>query len=404
MTKSALMYCRRSEEDRSQWRRVTELARRMSEAFEVTILGERVTRDDQASLPNVRFVELPALGEDADSLQVDGDQSDESRNLIIARRDAMLKEFESLKPRVVIIEKFPFSQYRLRGEILPLIERARNGIYGESLVVCMTDSIMLKGSREDEARADRAAALLDKYFDIVVVNSDPVFARLEEFFQPSDAVNTPLYHTGFVMPGTAATDYSRKSVDDRVLVSAGDGRSGGALFRAAIEAHKILWPTLPVQMKIILGERLPEKDFRSILEMADDCPNLTLEQSASDIRREIAESRWSVCQCDYELVVSAIASGTPSLFVPAPDSRRDKQTIRAQRLAYWGVGRLLMPHHLNGASLANEIHQLTRFEPRQNSFDLDGAANTAHLLSQVVYRNDYTPVSSRPSGDMWRAH
>jgi hypothetical protein len=36
-----------------------------------------------------------------------------------------------------------------------------------------------------------------------------------------------------------------------------------------------------------------------------------------------------------------------------------------------------MPHHLNTAALVNEIHQLTKFEPREVNFDLNRANNAA---------------------------
>ena len=64
---------------------------------------------------------------------------------------------------------------------------------------------------------------------------------------------------------------------------------------------------------------------------------------------------------------------------------------------YYGcAGRLMLPHLLNGASLANKIHQFTKFERREISFDLDGAAKTAALIADVVYQNDYTPEKWRP--------
>ena len=138
-------------------------------------------------------------------------------------QDAWVTFLERLKPRVVAIENFPFNQHGLRGEILPLVERARNGVYGESLVVCMTDGILIGSSEKEENRADMAAEMLDRYFDMVVVQSDPVFARLEEFFQPRNTLHTPLYHTGFV---TREVD-DAPAVDDlaldTILVTAGDG-------------------------------------------------------------------------------------------------------------------------------------------------------------------------------------
>jgi predicted glycosyltransferase len=54
---------------------------------------------------------------------------------------------------------------------------------------------------------------------------------------------------------------SGSSREDRILVSAGDGLFGGALFRAAIDAQRVLHPVSGRPMKIVAGPRLPENDY-----------------------------------------------------------------------------------------------------------------------------------------------
>jgi len=381
-----------------------EVARKLSDTFDVTmLLGDAVTNDIDVP-DNVELVLLPTLGIDPDTNVIDIGRSQELRERLISRRDAMIRVFERLKPRVVVIENFPFTQHGLRGEVLPLIERARNGVYGDSLVVCMTDGILADSDERGESRADAAAKLLDRYFDMVVVQSDPVFARIEEFFQPKNTLHTPLYHTGFVTEEAVEPQSRSNAQLDTILVSAGDGEHGAPLFRAAVEAHKILRSTMPLPMKIVAGKELPEDEWQELLASADGLSDLILERSAPDLRAEMAMARWSINQCGYNTAVNAINTRTPSLFVPCGNGQRHVQIIRAQRLVYWGAGRLLMPHHLNGASLANEIQQLTKFEPRRIYFDMNGAPNAAHLISQVVYHNDYTAVSARPSSDTSRPH
>jgi predicted glycosyltransferase len=226
-----------------------------------------------------------------------------------------------------------------------------------------------------------------------------VFARIEEFFQPRNTLHTPFYHTGFVTREIDDTQVSDDLMLNTILVSAGDGEYGAPLYRAAIEAHKILRPTLPMPMKIVAGDLLPEDEWQELLVLGENVRDLIIERSVSDLRSEMAGASWCVSQCGYNTAVNAIYTRTPSLFVPSGNGRRQEQLIRAQRLVYWGAGRLLMPHHLNGVSLANEIQQLTKFEPRKIYFDMNGAANAAHLISQVVYHNDYTSVSARPATD-----
>lgn len=399
MKKNALMYCCRSEKHVGHLQRSIEVARELSEWLNVTILV-----DDEGPVfvdipESVHVQPLPALPVDPDSNVFDFGGSEEFKARIIARRNLILAVFEELKPNVVIIDNFPFNQHRLRGEVLPLIERARNGVYGESLVVCTTDGIMVDESSGGEDRADKAGALLAKYFDMVIIQSDPVFARLEEFFHPQDTLQTPLYHVGFVMPEHGDTVIDVAGRGDTILVSAGDGRYGGVLFRAAVEAQRVLWPLSERPMKLVAGPRLPEDEWQDLLECAKGMDGLVLTRLVDDLRAEMARSRCSVSQCGYNTALNAITTQTPALFIPCQDSQRGEQIVRAQRLVYWGGGRLLMPHHLNSASLTNEINQLLQFQPRRVRFDTDGAANAANLIDRAMHLSDIGSISSQLSTD-----
>ena len=393
------MYCCRSGKRSGNIRRTIEVARKLSDTFDVTVLmGDAIP--GRIEFPdNVRTVLLPSLGIDPDTNVFDIGRSHELRDLVKARRDILVSEFERLKPRVVAIEDFPFRQHALRGEILPLVERAHNGVYGDSLVVALTDGITADDPDRDDAYRDQTAKLLDKYFDMVIVQSDPVFARIEEFFQPQNVMRVPVYHTGFVSSESSTQAGDQRFAPDTVLVSAGDGEHGGPLYRAAVEAHKILGSTLLLPMKIVAGEGLPDDEWRELLATADGSPDLTIARTMPDMTAALASARWSVCQCDYGTAVRTMQTRTPSLFVPCGNGDRQAQIVRAQRLVYWGAGRLLLPQHLNGASLANEIHELMRFQPRRMYFDLNGAANAANLISQAALNRDFNAEIVRPASE-----
>jgi len=404
MKKNAMMYCCRSEKHVGHMQRSIEVARKLSDEFDVTILV-----DDEGPMfvdvPESVYLQfIPALPVDPNSNVFEFSRSEKFKASIIERRNLIVETFEDLKPRVIIIDNFPFNQHRLRGEVLPLIERAHNGIYGDCLVVCTTDGIMVDESADAENRADQAAKLLDKYFDMVIVQSDPVFARLEEFFCPRGTLQTPLYHAGFVVPEYGDASLDRAEGGREILVSAGDGRYGGVLFRAAVEAQRVLWPVSERPMKIVAGPRLPEDEWRDLLVATKGMDGLVLTRLVDDLRAEMAFSRCSVSQCGYNTALNAITTQTPSLFVPSQNSQRREQIDRAQRLVYWGGGRLLMPHHLNSASLTNEINQLLRFQPRKIGLDTDGAANAVNLIERAIHLGDIGAISWQLSTDGRRPH
>jgi predicted glycosyltransferase len=401
MKKSNLLYYCRINVGSQALRRSLAVAHQLSDTFDVTLLSSDCSLEDVARVSEIRCVQLPDLGVDPDRAQEDFNEAVLQNQRIVARRDFILDLYLTLKPRVVIVEEFPFSNLELAAEILPIIERAKYGMHGDSLVVCTTDGIHVSDHANFGRQNDRAATLLNKYFDLILVQSDSVFARLEEFFQPGNTLVTPLFHTGFVSPNSCSLSRQKHSQGDSVLVSAGDGRNGSSLFRAAIEAQKTLWHTLNLPMTIAAGERMSETTWRQLNSLAADVPGITMTRIDSDLREHIHNARWSVNQCGYSTALDIIETGTPSLFVPDRGSERLQQLVRAKRLVYWGAGRLLMPHHLNGASLANEILQLTRFEPRNISFSVDGASKSAELISEIVLGDFFGTAAAPDSARPW---
>jgi len=380
MKNANLIYCCRSGESAAHISRALALAKELSDRFHVTVV-----LDDACS----RAISIPT-GIDPLILPT---------NDAAKRRSLMHDKVAAIAPSVIVVEDFPFFPHRSKGEILPLIQLVRSNAHEESLVISVADGVLATDCPDKENSSDIAADFLERYFDMVVVQSDPVFARLEEFFQPNNPLTTPIFHTGFVSPighngrGTGEQDAGG------ILISAGDGYSGALLFRAAIEAQDILWHTLRLPMKIIAGRQLPEDEWQELKLLAEGSPTLTVTRTVTDMRTEVMNAQLSVSQCGYEATVNAIAARTPSLFVPQANCRYREELLRAQRLVYWGAGRLMMPQLLNGASLANEIHQFAKFERRDLSFDLNGAANAAQLIADVVYTNNYAADQWHPAAD-----
>jgi len=375
-------------------RRTLAIAHQLSDHFDVTVLANEPPPPDTCAVAGIRIVLLPQMDTNPDRQPVRLDHLPRLNEQIAARRALILATYREVNPRVVIVESFPLSQRLLAGEVLPLIERAKAEVRGETLVVCSTDGILAIDRPNCKEYDDESASLLNRYFDLIIVHTDSTFARLEEFFRPADTLTTPLFHTGFVSAETRGPAGSNDSVDDVVLVSAGDGFHGRDLFRAAIEAQKTICHSLKLHMTIVAGERLPETEWRQIVSLAKDVPKLTLKRSVNNMREAIRNARWSVNQCGYNVAMDIIETGIPALFVPCSNGHRMEQITRAQRLVYWGAGRLLMSHHLNGASLANEIHQLTKFEPRKVSFDLNGATKTAALISENVFGENFASAGA----------
>ena len=326
---------------------------------------------------------LPPLGMEEDGHHlVSQDERYTLETAKLLRRQQILDCVETVQPEVILIELFPFGRKKFAGELLPLLKASRRIRPRRPLVMCSLRDIMV-GARRDQTRHDeRARWLADRYYDGVLVHSDPGFTRLEDSFKPQKPLQLPVHYTGFVTPQHAYE--SSKEREGRILVSAGGGIVGAPLFRAALVAHRKLWEEVKLPMTIVAGPFLPEGDWCELQESAYGIPGLELLRSVPDLGSLLVSASASISQCGYNTAMDILSSGVPALVVPYAEGLQDEQINRARRLEGLGLLRVLESTCLNGETLAAEIIQLMNFRPNPVGLNLSGAANTTRLVRECA--------------------
>src|SRR5207247_10954182 len=191
---------------------------------------------------------------------------------------------------------------------------------------------ILSTGRRDQARHDeRACMLANRCQAAFLVHSDPRFARLEESFRPEQELRVPVYYTGFVVTDTARRRKARRR--RHLVVSAGGGLVGGPLFRAAVEAHALLWARERLRTTVVAGPFLPQSEWRALGRAARRLEGLELRRSVPDLTTELACATASVSQCGYNTALEIVRARLPALVVPFSEAGKDAQWIRARRRA-----------------------------------------------------------------------
>jgi predicted glycosyltransferase len=360
------------------------LASALAEQFRVTLLcGGAIPRAVRPPA-DVELVWLPPLGAAPSGALVsrDGPRGlDRARG---RRRRTLLDAYRSTRPRVLVLELFPFGRRKFADELLPLLDRAHCGPR-PPLAVCSVRDLLVGGRRDQQAHDEVACALANQYLDAVLVHSDPRFARFEETFRPRVPLRVPVHHTGFVVR-EAGVPPRRPNGPPRVVVSAGGGLVGASLLHAAVEAHGLLARDLRLRTRVVAGPFLPEADWSSLRRAATGLAGLELRRSVPDLAAELRAASASVSQCGYNTALDVHQAGVPALVVPFAAEGEDEQAERARRLEALGAVRVLAPERLDGATLAAAIAELLRFRPPPLDLDLDGARTSARLLAALERR------------------
>jgi predicted glycosyltransferase len=230
---------------------------------------------------------------------------------------------------------------------------------------------------------DRANEKLKKYFDAVLVHTDPDFARLEESFQPSEPISIPVHYTGFVV-----SPEKTKIISDPptrgIFVSAGGGIVGAPLFRAALDAQQDLWNEDKIPMTLVTGPFLPEPDLNDLKLKSKWLEGVEIIEFMPDFFTAMRKSLFSVSQCGYNTAMDILCAKIPSLVVPYDEGNESEQWDRAERLQKLGIIRVVRQRKLNGKTFAREIRSLMKFHPKPHNLNLNGTQNTLKVLQEVV--------------------
>jgi predicted glycosyltransferase len=379
MRPALLFYCQHSVGLGHLMRSYT-LCERLAERFRVVLLCGGELPPAPPPPDGVEIVQLPPLGVNGDGEFGSRDRRRSTDAARAARRRLILEAFHALRPDAIVIELFPFGRAKFAAELLPLLEAAR-AAPEPPLVACSLRDILVTGREDQRAYDERACALANRWFDTVLVHSDPRVVRLEDSFALRDRLRVPVRYTGFVLPAGGPSQLRR---EPRLVVSVGGGRVGEPLLSAAVAAHERIFRESGVRTRAIAGPFLPADAWDRLSAAAARSDALELVRHVPDLGAELRSAAGSVSQCGYNTALELIGARVPALVVPFSTPEEDEQTARARRLEALGALRVLPTERLDADTLAEATLELLEFEPSAPALDLDGAAGSARWLAAQV--------------------
>lgn len=350
--------------------------------FDVVFLNGGPLPQGQKPPERIEIINLPPLGFDAEMQLLSRDDSHTVAQAQSLRLEIMRKALGSVKPEVLLIELFPFGRKKFAGELIALLENARASSAPPVVVCSLRDILVDRNQHHDELACYRA----NRYFDAILVHSDPHFARLEESFHPCSPLKVPVYYTGFVTREQKEDGKPETRREPRIVVSAGGGLVGEALLRTAIQAYEFVSLPDKPEIRVIGGPFIPEQSWQDLEKISQGKQGVSLFRSVPDLGVELRGASASISQCGYNTAMDILRSRVPALVVPFSGDKQDEQMNRARRLERLGALRVLEPERLDAQMLATEIEALLEFQPNSVRLDMNGVENTGQLLQDLVQR------------------
>ncbi len=337
--------------------------------------GMPVARLAAAGVP---LVQLPAVRSDGVnfSLLLDETGAVASEHLLACRSKNLAELLQHHSPDVLITELFPFGRRILKEEFQTLLHVAKNRAKPPLICASIRDILAPPSKPKKAVFADK---LITEFYDGVLVHSDPEITPLELSWPVSDTLRPKLRYTGFVAP-PPPTQHPTQAGQGEVVVSAGGGNVGHALFTCAREAARL--DTGRVWRILVAGH---DTDQRITTLLRDAPANLVVEPARPDFRQMLHHVAISISFCGYNTALDLLQTGCPAVLIPFDDGNEVEQGIRAQALARQPGFDVLQSQDLTPLALLETVSSMLKRPHKRPPYTAAyGADRTVEIVKDMV--------------------
>lgn len=382
--------------------RSIQILRGLATQFEICFV-KGGTEVEGLDLPaNIQVVTLPTLLSEHRQLKV-ADPSQDLETVKQQRVITLLNIFDEFQPDCLVIEGYPFKKYQFEFESIPLLERVKTAKKDIKVVCSLRDVVMAQPYLDRDEVIATTCDRLNRYFDLLLIHSDPQFHRLEESFPAVADIQCPIQYTGFV--AQPLTETSTETPEDKIdlsqtnptiLISVGGGQLGHDLLDAAVAVSPILAARLPeYHVQVFTGPFISIDRFRALSIAAKGQANLTLRKFTSQFLNYMQKAKLSISLGGYNTTMNILRTGVNSMILP---SNKDwEQMVRAEKLEKMGLLTMLQTEDLQPQQFADKIvrsigsKHLPKFS---KSFDLDGAEKTKIAIEHLLVPQRTPPIET----------
>jgi predicted glycosyltransferase len=357
--------------------RSVEILRELLKNHEVYLInGGQIVKEFEFPL-SLNVINIPAISVNDNSWELQSvDPSLSLEQIKNIRAKKLISIYNQLKPDILIVEHFPFGRETFYFELIPLLKQVKSKGSSTKVISSVRDIIIIN---PDNNREDEICFLLNNYFDMVLIHSDPQLFKLEESFDSINKVKCPIHYTGYVIKnklkrGIKSFELSLR--ENIILVSVGSGRSGFNLLECVINAAFLLEQSLKHKFLIFTGPHITDENFALLQNKSEKLKNVSLNRYETDLSSYMHVADISISMGGYNTTMEVIYTGVKSIIFPFDM----EQYKRAEKLEKLGLIEIVKPSNLQADYIADKIIKLIDREIPKINLDFCGAEKTASLI------------------------
>jgi predicted glycosyltransferase len=361
--------------------RCSAIAKALSSISHVTMFSGGKPIEGYSAPSGVDFVQLPAIhfGTPAYAFPVPVDPGYTMAEIEHMTSELVVDSYLRIKPRIVIVEYFPFSARRF-GKTLNELFEAINKEQQRPIVIC---SIRTYPRPPWDTDIDPAWIIeqLRENFSCVLHHTDPKLfplTSLGSYIQTALSGIT-VWQTGFVRRPLTQMDHDRPS-KGLLLTVGGGGTLGASLLKRWIDAARAGSPDL-FPINAVCGPMMNANDRKSL--RAEQDANIAVHDWVANLDELISSSRAVVCLGGYNTLVEALSLKKPVLAFP--NSELGDQPFQVRALHSRGM-LLKGDQSQSEREITVLMNELLNFRP-QHAIDCNGADRSVEIVKQLLSAN-----------------
>jgi predicted glycosyltransferase len=351
-------------------------------------LGEELRQLVPAEMTIIDLPPLEADPEFRDIRAIDppGNLAADLAEVKAERQRLLLELLARIEPALLLIELYPFGRLKFDFELRPLLEAARGLERSPWIVSSLRDILVAK---RDQAGFEKfAVTTANRFFDLILVHSDPQFQLLDETFPRVGELTCRIEYTGYVVPPADRPSRPTAAAGGlpTIVASIGGGRVGIELLRTTAAASRIVHAQFPHRLRLFTGPYLPESDRLALREMTAMMPWIEVAGFTPDLGGEMRTAALSISMAGYNTCMDILTTGIPAIVHPFTGNDNREQTLRARKLEAAGLVRLISDEELTPEKLARMIAAMLDQPPSAPhlKIDLEGVQRTAAILLEMT--------------------
>jgi predicted glycosyltransferase len=362
--------------------RSMEIVRGLTQDFQVCFINGGEIIQGFEIPADVEVVNLPAIKTDSEFRTLQAVDSDLDLAVVEAiRRDQLLQVYQQFQPDVLMIELFPFGRRKFSFELIPLLDAIQTDGRKTKVVSSLRDIVVTKQNREKHEQ--KVCALMNQYFDLLLIHGDPKFQPIEETFSRVQDLQCPVYYTGYVVQPQPVESAVLPIQEPMILATIGGGRFGHELLDAVVAAAPTLETLIPQQIQVFTGPFYPEEKLQALQERATDCRNLLVDRYTPNLLRYMKRADLSISMSGYNTTLNVLTTGVKAMLMAFTGNDDQEQRMRSEKLAAMDLVTTIQPEDL-AVDRFVELIQSSLQKPQQTvQFDFDGVAKTASLVRSM---------------------